>query len=104
MPEPATTKSGDHPGPAPDFRPVFTPPAGTALDVAYVFKTEEKCSDVNLSDPLGDRPSIGACATWRSSWDRPRAASPALPPAFEWLCHWNPARLCPQALLTTLYR
>lgn len=32
----------------PDFRPKFTPPPGTALDVAYVFKTEEKGSDVNL--------------------------------------------------------
>lgn len=32
----------------PDFRPPFGPPPGTVLDVAYVWKTEEKGSDVNL--------------------------------------------------------
>ncbi len=32
----------------PEFRPPFTPPGGTHLDVAYVWKTEEKGSDVNL--------------------------------------------------------
>jgi hypothetical protein len=32
----------------PDFQPPFALPAGTALDVAYVWKTEEKGSDVNL--------------------------------------------------------
>jgi hypothetical protein len=32
----------------PQFRPLFTAPAGTNLDVAYVYKTEEKGSDVNL--------------------------------------------------------
>lgn len=32
----------------PDFRPQFQPPAGVQLDVAYVWKTEEKGSDANL--------------------------------------------------------
>ncbi len=32
----------------PDFRPPFALPAGVSLDVAYVWKTEEKGSDVNL--------------------------------------------------------
>jgi uncharacterized LabA/DUF88 family protein len=32
----------------PDFRPAFTLPAGAAPQVAYVWKTEEKGSDVNL--------------------------------------------------------
>lgn len=32
----------------PQFRPLFQPPANASLDVAYVWKTEEKGSDVNL--------------------------------------------------------
>ncbi len=32
----------------PTFRPIFLPPPGVGLDVAYVYKTEEKGSDVNL--------------------------------------------------------
>ena len=32
----------------PEFRPPFTLPPGAAPDVAYVWKTEEKGSDVNL--------------------------------------------------------
>lgn len=36
----------------PDFRPAFTPPPGTSIDVAYVYKTEEKGSDVNLGAHL----------------------------------------------------
>ncbi len=32
----------------PEFRPAFTPPAETSLDVACVWKTEEKGSDVDL--------------------------------------------------------
>ena len=32
----------------PDFRPQITLPAKTNIDVAYVYKTEEKGSDVNL--------------------------------------------------------
>jgi uncharacterized LabA/DUF88 family protein len=36
----------------PSFRPLFVPPAGVQLDVAYVWKTEEKGSDVNLGAHL----------------------------------------------------
>ena len=36
----------------PEFRPSFGLPAGVALDVAYVWKTEEKGSDVNLGAHL----------------------------------------------------
>jgi hypothetical protein len=34
--------------PPPQFRPIMTLPAGAAPNVAYVWKTEEKGSDVNL--------------------------------------------------------
>lgn len=32
----------------PDFRPAYTPQGGAKLDVAYVYRTEEKGSDVNM--------------------------------------------------------
>lgn len=44
----------------PDFRPVFQPPAGIRLDVAYVWKTEEKGSDVNLGVHLVRDAAMGA--------------------------------------------
>lgn len=36
----------------PAFRPLYVPPGGVALSVAYVYKTEEKGSDVNLGAHL----------------------------------------------------
>ncbi|GAA0770685.1 hypothetical protein GCM10010203_46780 [Actinomadura yumaensis] len=36
----------------PEFRPMFKPPQEAALEVAYVYKTEEKGSDVNLGAHL----------------------------------------------------
>lgn len=43
----------------PDFRPHFDVPEGQTLDVAYVWKTEEKGSDVNLGCHLVRDAALG---------------------------------------------
>lgn len=43
----------------PDFRPQLSLPPGTQLDVAYVYKTEEKGSDVNLGVHLVRDAALG---------------------------------------------
>lgn len=43
----------------PTFRPVYQPPQGTALDVVFVYKTEEKGSDVNLGVHLVRDAALG---------------------------------------------
>lgn len=57
----------------PDFRPTFPLPAGAAPQVAYVWKTEEKGSDVNLGVHLvrdaflvggGENPHINGDIRW----------------------------------------